>query len=269
MEKLTDLLKIRYLILIFLISCLTVFLAITVADIVTPPDRTEALDSELPVTTDLSLREANKYDFLTEKMADFELNYERPALGVTDSDLAYKTAFLELPLIGRDYYLGKYENAVAGTVGINKIPPVKPGEKVGIVRQKFINIKAWNGYIQAPARYFGSGVCWSTSALGLMMDKSNAQFKNKYGLDLFVYKAWDRAPHPDYYETYKGNGYTILQLSEGNPLQDYTFTVNPAIKEIPDLAGLKIKLVMLHRSDHKTASHGQSIAGYLLPNKEF
>jgi hypothetical protein len=53
------------------------------------------------------------------------------------------------------------------------------------------------------------------------------------------------------------------------PLQDYRFTVNPVLATMPELADLKLKIVMLATTDHPTASHGQSIGGYILSNKEF
>lgn len=208
-------------------------------------------------------------DFEYEQWEAFELIYGKQAEPVADADMIYKNAFSEEPLVPRDYYYGKFENAVAGINGINKIPVLKPGNSIGLIRDKYINIKPWNGFVQPPGYYFASGVCWSSSALGFLQDNSNKAFREKYGVDLFTFKRGDRAPHTDYYETYGGGGYTMLQISEGNPAQDYRFTVNPVLANMPELADIKIKIVMVSSSTHEKGYKGQSIGGYILSNKEF
>ncbi|MFQ5493480.1 MAG: hypothetical protein ACE5DX_04965 [Candidatus Dojkabacteria bacterium] len=176
----------------------------------------------------------------------------------------------ELPLYRQDYYWGKFENAKAGVDGLNDIPVLKPGDSVGVVKDKYINIESWKGYIQAAhGYYFGSGVCWSTSALGLMMDGANERFRDSYGIDLFVYDSWDRAPHGTWYSTYGGYGYTILQISEGNPLQDYRFRINPKISQIEDLEDFELKIIMLSSREHPEAYNGESIAAMLISNRDF
>ena len=250
--------------------CLAMISGGLALNLLSPEDKPKALGTEeITLKQDTSMNQYNSYDFRTEKLADFENGFDRPDIGITDPDMVYKTAFLELPLISQDYYRNKYENAVAGAKGINRIPVLKPGDKTSVIRQLYIDINPGNGFVYAPAHYFGSGVCWSTSALGLMMNRANDQFKAKYGIDLFVYKAWDRAPHPDYYATYHGNGYTILQMGRGDALQDYTFTVNPKISELDGMSDFKVKVVMLNSNHRENASHGQSIAGYVLTNKDF
>ncbi len=204
-----------------------------------------------------------------EEKQPFELTYEPPDLSNMDADMTYKNDFSEEPLVAQDYYYRKYENGMAGANGINKIPLLHAGDSYGVIKNKFINIKSWNGFVQPPGYYFGSGVCWSTSALGLMMDNANKSFHAKYGVDLFVFNKGDRAPHPHFYKTYFGYGYTIMQLHEGVPLQDYRFTVNPQLSSMPGLSDIKIKIVMLATTAHPTASHGQSLGGYFLSNKEF
>ncbi|MBW7953448.1 hypothetical protein H3C67_01545 [Candidatus Dojkabacteria bacterium] len=206
-----------------------------------------------------------------EEIADFEYDYGRQTITLEDNpDMVYKNSFSEQPLFAEDYYYGKYENAAAGVLGLNKMPILRPGDSIGVVKDKYINIKTWNGYIRPTnGYYFGSGVCWSTSALGQLLDNANKSFKEKFGVDLFVYKKGDRAPHGDYYKTYSGRGYTVFQASEGVPLQDYRFTINPEIAGNKDLEGLKLKIVMLATNEHATASHGQSIGGYIISNIEF
>jgi|SRR3990167_4048272 len=190
-----------------------------------------------------------------------------------DADMIYTNNFIETPLYPQDYYYRKYENAVAGAKGINKVPILGPGSRISLIRQMYINVKSWNGYVQPPGFYFGSGLCWSTSTLGYLMDDANKNFRNKYGVPLFVFRGGDRAPHGDWYQTYEnsngGWGYTVLQISAGNPAQDYGFTVNPDLKNIPELADIKIKLVMVGTTSHATGSHGQSLGAYIISNKKF
>ena len=204
-----------------------------------------------------------------EEKEEYELVYEVPDFSNLDADMVYRNAFSEEPLFPQDYYYRKFENAVAGVNGVNKMPIIKAGDSYGVIRDKFINIKTWNGYVQPPGYYFASGVCWTSSMLGFLQDNSNKLFREKYGVDLFVFGRGDRGPHPDYYRTYNGRGYTIMQLHEGVPLQDYRFTVNPALKNMPELADIKMKIVMFASTVHPTASHGQSLGGYILSNKEF
>ncbi|KXK26420.1 MAG: hypothetical protein TR69_WS6001000423 [candidate division WS6 bacterium OLB20] len=201
---------------------------------------------------------------------DFEFDYGRQNEIIPDPDMVYKNSFSEQPLVDEDFYQGKFENAAAGVLGLNRMPVLTPGMSIGVVRDRYINIRGNNGYVRpANGYYFGSGVCWSTSTLGFLLDNANSDFRDRYGLDLFVYGRGDRAPHGDYYETYGGRGYTILQAAEGVPVQDYRFTVNPAISKVPELADLKMKIVMLASDDHASAAYGQSIAGYIVSNKDF
>lgn len=201
---------------------------------------------------------------------DFEFDYGKQSTPAVDVDMTFKNSFSEQPLVEKDYYQGKYENAAAGVNGLNRMPILRPGDSIGVVREMYINIRGRNGYVRpSNGFYYGSGVCWSTSTLGFLMDNANDDFNEKYGIDLFVFRGYDRAPHGTYYETYGGYGYTILQAAEGVPVQDYKFTVNPEISSIPELSDLKLKVVMLASNEHETAAYGQSIAGYILSNKDF
>jgi hypothetical protein len=188
-----------------------------------------------------------------------------------DSDMVYKNSFREMPLHPTDYYYNKYTNAVAGVKQLNTMPIMTPGTSIGIIRNMYLVIIPKYGYVRPPHYVYGSGVCWTTSAMGAMMDEANDAFKKKYGIDLFIYRSGDRAPHGGIYLTYtNGNhGYTVLQSGIGNPAQDYRINVNPAISKIPGLSDLKIKLVLLNSSKHPTGAYGESIAAYIVSNKQF
>jgi hypothetical protein len=188
-----------------------------------------------------------------------------------DSDMVYKNTFKELPLYAVDYYYNKYTNAVAGVRQLNTMPIMTPGTSIGIIRNLYLVIIPKYGYVRPPHYVYGSGVCWTTSTLGAMMDDANVAFKKKYGVDLFIYRSGDRAPHGGFYPTYTNgqHGYTILQSGIGNPAQDYRINVNPAISRIPGLSDLKIKFVLLNSSKHPKGAYGESIAAYLISNKEF
>lgn len=193
---------------------------------------------------------------------------------IENENLEYVNTFVELPLLEENYYWGKYENAKAGVNSLNKISILKPGDKKSLITDNIINIEKENGYIQPQyGYYFGSGLCWSTSALGYLMDKANIEFNQKYGVDLFVFKSGDRSPHSSYYKTYQlannGYGYSILQASERVPVLEYTFTINPELADIEELKDLELKIVMLATDNYSNSSHGQSIAGYIASNKDF
>lgn len=211
---------------------------------------------------------AKSYNFEKE-YGDVELSF--PQL---DSDMVYVNSFVELPLFEKDYYWGKYQNAKAGAESINKLPILKTGDNFSLIADKIINIKSYNGFIQPQyGYYFASGVCWSTTTLGYLMDQANHDFYTKYGIDLFIFDSDDRSPHSSFYQTYananSGYGYAIMQRSEGVAILDYSFTVNPQLANIPEFSDLKIKIVILSTEDHLTADHGQSIAAYLVSNLEF
>lgn len=179
-----------------------------------------------------------------------------------------------MPLVAQEYYWGKYENAKAGVQGLNKIPVLTPGDDIEVVTEKYINIKSENGYIQpAYGYYYASGVCWSTTVLGGLMDNANADFQKKYGVNLFVFEYGDRSPHSKWYKTYEqangGYGYAIYQLSEGNPGLEYRFKVNPELDNIDELKDISLKIVMMSTDSHDKAYEGQSIGGYILSNIEF
>lgn len=222
-----------------------------------------ALKDNFQVTALTSVVELNG----TKEIDPVTSKYE-PQNTQADPDMTFQFAATEMPLYSEDYYYRKYENAAAGAIGINNIPVLKAGSRIGVIKDKFISIRTYRGFVQPPGYFFGSGVCWSTSLLGTMMDNANKKFKEKYNLDLFVYNSRDRDPHPDSYRTYGGRGWTIMQATEGVPIQDYAFTVNPEISNNPEIADLKLKIVMIATDKHETASHGQSLAAYLLTNKE-
>jgi len=230
---------------------------------------TESYKDNFPVI------EAENLNIGFEQVEDFEFTYGRRKLSEpkVDADMIHVSSFTEQPLYPQDYYAGKYINAKAGVNQLNLIPILNPGDNIGLIRDGYINLRG-PGYIRPPNGYrYGSGLCWSTSAIGALMDKANMDFQDKFGLSLFVFAPGDRGPHSDYYQTYQnannGRGYTVLQLSSGAPLQDYRFTINPELNNRKDLADIKIKIVMVASEDHEWGTYGQSIGGYILSNKKF
>ena len=186
-----------------------------------------------------------------------------------DADMIYSNSFTELPLFDSDYYWGKYLNARAGAIQLNRMPVFVAGDATGIIGGKFINVR--EGYTQPPHYYYGSGLCWASSTLGALQDKANVDFRAKYGVDLFTFNPGDRTGHGGLYMTYTNNhhGYTIFQIGYGSGAPDYRFTINPALKNIEGLRDIKIKIVIMYSDTHPTASHGESLAGYIISNKPF
>lgn len=187
-----------------------------------------------------------------------------------DKDLIYIPMQVELPLQQGDYYYGKYENGRAGAYEINKIPVLYPGDSIRLIGDGYITVKSNAGYIQAPRHYFGSGLCWSTSTLGQLMDYANIEFNQKYGINLFLFP-YGRYPHSSYYKTYassnNGFGYTVIKKASGSV--DYGFQINPKLANHPELYKLKLRIVLTAREDHPSADHGQSLGGYILSNVDF
>jgi hypothetical protein len=210
-------------------------------------------------------------DFTTKDVDLIQLIYRDTDFNsiIVDSDMIYRDALTELPLFDSDYYFRKYENGKAGAIQLNNMPILTPGKSIGVIRDKYINIRS--GYVQPPGYYYGSGVCWSTSTLGAVQDKANADFKAKFGYDLFTFRSGDRSPHPHQYQTYTNNhrGYTIFQVGYGVPATDYRFTVNPQLKNVEALKNIKLKIVMIYSDNHPSASHGQSLGAYILSNVQF
>lgn len=216
----------------------------------------------------------SSYEF--EELKDHELNYgsQKEVSLSFDNDMIFSNSFTEQPLYSEDYYWGKYENGKAGADGLNRMSILKPGNSVAVIRDGYINVRTTNGYIQpASGYYFASGLCWSTSAMGAVMDQANIDFKLKYGIDLFTFNYGDRAPHSHYYRTYgnsnNGRGYTVMQSSPGVAKQDYKFTINPELANNPETKNIKIKIVMVATNEHESATYGQSIGGYIQSNLEF
>ncbi|MCA9383044.1 hypothetical protein KC909_01640 [Candidatus Dojkabacteria bacterium] len=185
-----------------------------------------------------------------------------------DRDMKFSNTKSEQPLVAQDYYWGKYINGSAGAKQINSIPVLKPGDRVALLGDNVFQLYASNGYVKPSGYHYASGLCWSSSALGLLQDNANKAFQEKYGVPLFVFNYGDRGPHGHYYATYGGYGYTVFRQN-GVPVQDYRFTVNPALADIPELADIKVKIVMTYTDEHPTAAFGQSIGGYIQSNKEF
>lgn len=188
-----------------------------------------------------------------------------------DSELKHTNVVFNLPLVRKDFYGGKYENARAGAGELNRIPALKSGMRVRVIADGYITLQRNRGYVQPRGYYFGSGLCWSTSALGGMMDVANRQFKQRYGVDLFVFSGGDRAPHSHKYETYtrsnRGGGYTVLKSGSGG--QDLRFTVNPKLKTMEGLSDIVLDVEMVAQDDFPGAYKGQSIGAILRTNKPF
>lgn len=194
-------------------------------------------------------------------------------LGETDDpSLKFNKHLVEIPLVRPDYYYGKHINATAAVAEINQTAPLTPGESISLINDGFLTMSSARGYISPGTGFLhASGVCWSTSTLGLMMDEANKNFENKYGLDLFVFQPGDRLPHPAKYATYAdsndGWGYAVVKSYKGG--KDFTFTINPEIENNSRLKNLKVEVVMISREDNKEAFLGQSIGAYLRTNVDF
>lgn len=189
-----------------------------------------------------------------------------------NKDLIYEFGKVDLPLYPEDYYWGKFENGSAGARELNRIPVLRPGDRIRAIGNGYLTLSPSSGYVRPTnGYYYGSGLCWSTSALGQMMDKANVEFREKYGMDLFVFSGGDRAPHPHWYRSYqhsnRGYGYTVIKISSGGG-QDYSFTVNPAIASLPDMDDFKVEIVMTSTTEYPGAYNGQSIGSYVRSNKD-
>ena len=234
-------------------------------DVVLNPEQMSSYFSQI-LTNNKNL-DANEVPALGENAAFYSDTDMSPIK--VDPDMIYSNSFTELPLFDSDYYWGKYHNGRAGAMQLNYMPIFVPGNSVGILRDKYVNIR--EGYIKPPHYYNGSGVCWASSTLGALQDKANADFRAKYGVDLFIFNPGDRTGHGGTYMTYTNNhhGYTIFQISYGSGAPDYRFTINPDLKNIEGLSDIKIKIVMLYTEKYPTASHGEALAGYIISNKQF
>ncbi len=185
--------------------------------------------------------------------------------------LKYQKYHVELPLQAQDYYYGKFINASVAAREINRVPILKPGDRVELIEGGFITFNNENGYIK-PAGDFkhASGVCWSTSTLGMLMDNANSKFQSKYKKPLFVFEAWDRYGHKKPYATYKGSNYGWGYAVAKEPAKtfDYKFTVNPELKNDEKFKDLKIKIILTASQKHSWGYAGQVIGGYLEVNKD-
>lgn len=191
-----------------------------------------------------------------------------------DNDLIYKKHLVELPLFAGDHYYGKHINAAAATRELNRIPILEPGDHVEVINQGYLTMHSSMGYVRPPYAGFlyASGVCWSTSTLGTLMDEVNKEFALEYGEPLFVFSAYDRLPHNHAYTTYKdsnyGFGYTVVKSVWGGGT-DYKFTVNPKLSEFPQFKNLRLKIVMSASEDHENAYLGHSIEAHIRTNIDF
>ena len=196
----------------------------------------------------------------------------QPQILGNNSGLEYLYATVNLPLTTADYYGGKYTNAKAGAGELNTIPVLKPGDKISIIRDGYLTLNWKQGYVEAAGPYvFASGVCWTTTALGGIIDKANAKFKEKYGMPMFVFDYGDRSGHGHTYTTYSsvngGYGYSIYRSTAKTV--DFTFRLNPEISKIPQLANLEVKLAFSATDSASNAFAGQSIGAQLYTNLEY
>ncbi|MBN2015500.1 hypothetical protein JW766_01575 [Candidatus Dojkabacteria bacterium] len=189
-----------------------------------------------------------------------------------DKDMVYKKLYVELPLYPEDYYYGKHLNATAAVNELNSIPPLRPGDRVQVINDGYITLNSAKGYIKPPGDfYYASGICWSVSAFGAVMDEANRKFEREYGMQLFIFNYADRIAHNDYYRTYVasnfGYGYTVVKMPDW--VTDYKFTVNPELMNHQYFKNLKVKIVMVSTTDNSRGYAGQSIDGYILTNLDF
>lgn len=190
-----------------------------------------------------------------------------------DLDLVYKKLLIEMPLVGCDYYYGKHINATAGVNEVNHVPVLQPGDRVDLIRDGYLTMSRSRGYVSPGSGFlYASGVCWTTSAIGTLMDEANKLFDQKYQMPLFIFRNGDRAPHPVAYQTYKnsnyGKGYAIVKIPNGSGT-DFSFIVNPQLKDNPKFVNLKIKIVMISSVENDQAFLGQSIGAYIQTNVDF
>lgn len=249
-----------------LTSLLALFLGGFVA-LLSPAENT----SLLAVTSQRSVGDSDLA--VTEEPDDTEFRPLPAVLGVqTDATISNQYLSTENPLQPSDYYGGKYTNAKAAANELNTMPALKVGDKYSVLGSKIITIKSNKGYVRSDYEYFGSGVCWTVSVFGYLMDRANVEFRKKYGVDMFVFPA-GRSPHGHTYDTYRyingGRGYTIFNSPDPKRRTDYTFQLNPKIAEIEQLSDLQVKIVMTATSSNPKAYRGQSIGGYILTNKNF
>ena len=196
---------------------------------------------------------------------------EAPSISADFTEINYKIAELDLPLIQKDYYQGKYENGAAGAKELNNIQTLEPGDRISIIGNGFITLNPKQGYVQPQnGYYYGSGLCWSVSAFGGAMDEANKVFRAEYGIDLFTFGYGGRYGHSHTYQTYNpsnhGYGYSIIKVSSGKGQVDYTFSINPQIKNIAGLEDAKFRIELQSTDKHPTAYKGQSIKGVVYSN---
>lgn len=209
-------------------------------------------------------------DYTEAELAALPVNEPEVTADYNISNLTYHYYDFDLPLRKKDYYWGKWLNGKAGASEINNVPVLRPGNTISLIRDGYITLNGSRGYVRPKnGYYYGSGLCWSISAIGGMMDAANWHFIRNWGIPLFIFGPRDRAPHPSYYETYKpsnnGRGYTVIKAKSGG--QDYTFTVNPEINRIRALQGFEVKIVMTWSNTYPGATNGENIGAYILTNK--
>lgn len=191
-----------------------------------------------------------------------------------DNSLTYRKHLVELPLYAGDHYYGKHINAAAAASELNTMPILEPGDTINVITDGYLTMHRSKGYIQPPYPGFlyASGVCWSTSTLGTLMDEANKEFSLKYGIPLFVFGAYDRSPHNHSYYTYRdsnyGYGYTVVKHVNGAST-DYSFAINPELKKLPKFKNLKLKIVMSASTNHETGYLGHSIEAHIKTNINF
>lgn len=213
-------------------------------------------------------KKVNIHDF------DIELEAGRSSVEKTlklNEGMIYENYYVEMPLYGEDYYYGKHINAKSATSELNQMPVLRAGDRVEVINDGYLSMDKSYGYVKPGEKfYYASGVCWSVSTLGLLMDDANAGFIDKYGIPLFTFDNGDRYPHSHSYKTYNpsnyGYGYTVVKV--GDYATDYKFTVNPEIETIAELEDFEIKIVLNARNDHGWGYGGESIEGYILTNKD-
>lgn len=216
----------------------------------------------------------DKFPLLVGEIDESKIAYLDNVLGASyDEDLIYKKHLIELPLVRGDYYYGKHINATAAVNEINQIRILKAGDRISIIGNGYLTMSSKRGYVNPGSGFlYASGACWASSTLGTLMDEVNKAFGQKYQKPLFTFYAGDRTPHPASYATYKdsnyGRGYTVVMIPHGSST-DYRFTVNPTLKTDSRFQDLKIKIVMISRTDNAQAFLGQSIGGYILSNIDF
>jgi len=253
-----------------LIACITTFLIITIASTsLFLLQRKASINAQYLSFDEMQELEEVKVNDDTAPVVSQATTQSRRIIYIPKKP-TITNASVTLPLVQEDYYYGKHFNATVAASELNSLKNLKAGDRISIVKHGYLTMEDSKGYIDPPGdKYpFASGVCWTVSTLGYLMDEANVKFKAKYGIPLFVFEKGDRIPHKHSYTTYapsnNGYGYTVT-INDGW-IFDYKFTINPNLADHPKLQHIRLKIVMYGTTDHPSGYNGESIGAELKTN---